>query len=648
MGTYDDILGESPAAEGSYNDIVSKPKAPQKSAANVRGRSFPSGAAGGMTALQGPLFGFGDELAGAMNAWGRAINNDFDLKGNYLEGRDMYRGANEAARERNPGLMTATSLAASAPLIAAAPVMKGALGINATAYPVTAKVVQAAIPAAGYGGLSAAGESNSDTFSGVLRDTAKGAATSAAIAGASQPVIMGMGSVGRSMASRMSSSSADDYAEQKIGEALLRDARGTAVERDASKAISQAEARLRRLGKDGAVVDAGGQSTKQLLDTAVTSPGKSKDAAERFIRARQAGRGDRIAAEAEKALGTQGRAYVQSIDAFDEARRQAAKPLYDQLSGVTVQIDDDVIDLLNRSKAFHGEAERLAQVSGMPARLSDLQPGQAVPLRTLDTLKQTLFDAADAAKRQGNKKMGAAIDDLRTSLISKLDDVSPKAQDGQSIYKLARDAWAGPSSSISAAEAGRRAMREDAISLAEMMRGMSASEIEAFKIGATQAIREQAGTQSGQTKLLNMWMNPSTSGKLREIFGNNYRQFAAAIAKEGKKKAVESVGRGSQTASRLAAADDLDISAIQDAASATAGVARGNLLSMAPLLTLARRMQTPEPVRDRIGNILLTQGDDGVNALAALRRQADALNAERARRAAMAGGFSGVLRVPTD
>ena len=640
----------SPESVRKFSRAAITEPVPARNADKERGRALPSGVQGGMTAIQGPLFGFADELAGAVSAGGQLLTGDTNIRDNYLATRDMYRGANDAAREQNPILMGVTGAMASAPLI----VMSGGSSAVPAATATTARagmganMVRAGMTGLGYGGLSGAGESKADTFSGVLKDTAKGAAISGGMGAVSVPIARGMGSAAGNIASRYSSTSADDYAQQKVAEALARDARGRIAQGSAPAAITQAEARLAKLGPDAAVVDAGGQNTRGLLDVLATAPGRTKDATERFIRLRQAGRGGRIADDAANALGTQGKAYVGSIEAFDQARQAAAKPYYDQLQNVMVNVDDDLLGLIRRSGSYHGEAEKLAKVSGLDgADFANIQPGGAVPLKMLDTLKQTLYDAADAAKRSGNRKMGAAIDDLRVSLISKLDDVSPKdAQTGASVYKLARDAWSGPSSSITAAEAGRRAMKEDAISLAELTRGMSQSELEAFRIGATQAIREQAGTQGGQTKLLKMWMEPSTSGKLREIFGGNYRQFAAAIAKEGKKKGVETVGRGSQTASRLMGADDLDVSAVQDAAGVATNVARGNLTGTLPSLAgFVNRMQTPEPVRDRMGNILLSQGQQGQNSLAALRAMSEAVQQERARRAAMAGAFSGVLRL---
>lgn len=652
MGKYSDMVAGSAPAGGKYSSMLDdSAPAPAKNKDKERGRALPSGLQGGMTAIQGPLFGFADEIAGAVSAGGQLLTGDTNIRDNYLATRDMYRGANDAAREKNPILMGVTGAMASAPLI----VMSGGSSAAVPAATATtartgmvANMVRAGTTGLGYGGLTGAGESKADSLSGVLKDTAKSAAISGGLGAVSVPVARGMGSAAGNITARLSSTSADDYAQQKVAEALARDARGRVAQESVPKALTQAEARLAKLGPDAAVVDAGGQNTRGLLDVLATAPGRTKDAAERFIRLRQAGRGGRIADDAANALGTQGKAYVGSIEAFDQARQAAAKPYYDQLQNVMVNVDDDLLGLIRRSGSYHGEAEKLAKVSGLDgADFANIQPGGAVPLKMLDTLKQTLYDAADAAKRSGNRKMGAAIDDLRVSLIGKLDDVSPKdAQTGASVYKLARDAWSGPSSSIAAAEAGRRAMKEDAISLAELTRGMSQSELEAFRIGATQAIREQAGTQGGQTKLLKMWMEPSTSGKLREIFGGNYKQFAAAIAKEGKKKGVETVGRGSQTASRLMGADDLDTSAVRDATGAVTDVARGNLLGAIPSLTsMVNRVRTPEPVRDRMGNILLSQGQQGQNSLAALRATAEAVQQERARRAAMAGAFSGVLRV---
>lgn len=608
--------------------------------ARAKGKQLSSGAQGLISALQGPTFGFADELAGAGAAFAGLTRGDLDVTGNYRDARDMARGATQAAAEQNPILATATQVAASVPATAFSTVPK------AVSAPVTmtSRMIGAAKPAAAVGAATGAGQSEADSAQGLARDIGLGAASSAVLAGMTQPVLMGMGSAGWSGISLLNKNLTNNYAKQKVAEALIRDARGAAAQASPTGGVTQAAARIGKLGDDAMVVDAAGQNTRALLDVLATAPGRTKDAAERAIRERMAGRGARIGAAAERSLGTQGRAYVESIDAFDQARRTAAAPLYQQLDNAAVQVDDDLAAFLSRSSDFHKEAETMARLNGQAVTdLAALKRGDAVPLSTLDTLKNTLWDAADSLKARGETKKARALDELRTSLVAKLDDIGPKDQAGKSIYRAARDAWGGPSSSIRAAEMGRTILREDAGSIAQLTGGMSAAEREAFRIGATQAVKEKAGTQSGQTQLLKMWANPGVREKLQAVFGREFRQFASAIAAEERKKGLESVGRGSQTAARQFGADDLDVSAVMDAGQAAAGALRGNPGGTWQwMIDQSRRIQTPEPVRDEMGRILMQRGPLARNVLEDLAQYAEEVGAKRARDARTAGAFLGL------
>lgn len=90
------------------------------------------------------------------------------------------------------------------------------------------------------------------------------------------------------------------YAMEKVAQALERDKAG------AADPLNRAGARLAKLGDEATVADAGGQNTKQLLDTLATLPGQTKDSAERLIRSRQAGRGGRLIEAAEAGLSPKG------------------------------------------------------------------------------------------------------------------------------------------------------------------------------------------------------------------------------------------------------------------------------------------------------------------------------------------------------
>ncbi|RYG31759.1 MAG: hypothetical protein EON93_12410 [Burkholderiales bacterium] len=587
----------------------------------------------------------------------KSLTNDKSFGENYRTTRDYARGVQDQYREEHPIGSVATQLMFAAPAMVLNPLGAGANRSIAIASPraaawlnpttkltgVGVNTARAGTSGAGYGAVSGAGDSTAENATGVLGDAAKGAAIGAVTAGALQPVQMAVGAVGRNVAQRVSDGSANTYAQQKVAQSLVRDGRGSVVESGAVNPIGQVDARFRKLGPESTVADAGGENTRQLLDTLATLPGRTKDRAQTLVRDRQSGRAGRLVGAADDALGTRGAGFQQTIEALDSARRQAAAPYYSQLDGLTAQVDDDVMSLLGKTMGIHGEAQKLYRLqTGEDLPLGALKKGDSVPFAMLDTLKQSLYDAAENAKRQGNNKMARAIDDARVQLTGKLDSIAPKV-DGQSVYKLARDAYAGPSQLIEAAEMGRTAMKADTFDVSSAVRSMSQSEAEAFRVGALQALREKSGTQSGQTSLLKMWMEPSTRDRLKAIFGKDYRAFSAAVAKEARLKGLEGVGRGSQTASRMYGAGDLDVSPLLDTASFATSAAHGNAPGMlAGAANLWNRVKTPEAVRDAMGRILLSQGREGADNLQSLRGLLARLNEESAARAEQSGALYGL------
>jgi len=201
----------------------------------------------------------------------------------------------------------------------------------------------------------------------------------------------------------------------------------------------------------------------------------------------------------------------------------------------------------------------------------------------------------------------------------------------------------GPSQLLGSAELGRKAMRDDVFDVASAVKSMSQSELEAFRVGALQALREKAGTQGGQANLLKMWMEPATQQRLKVIFGNDYRTFAANVAKEARMKGLETVGRGSQTAARQSGLGDLDVAPIADAAQTVASATHGGVAStLSGVANLWNRVSTPEPVRNRMGEILLSQGLKGTENLQNLRDLVRRINQEQATRAVRLGAGSGL------
>jgi len=450
------------------------------------------------------------------------------------------------------------------------------------------------------------------------------------------------GALGSNIAQRVSESSAADAAKLKIAEVLSKSGVGSLFEPGgAGNALSQIEARLSKLGPEASLVDAAGQPTKVLLDTLATLPGQAKTLVEQFIRNRQATRPQRIMTAADEALGTGGAGYKTTLDALIEQRKTAAAPLYKQIENLSVKVDSELYKLLQASPKSHAKYEELVQLNrGTPIDLSKIKPGDDIPFDALDKVKQALYDLGNDAKGKFNEptNISASYDKLRRDLISKADKLSPKdPTTKESIYKMARNAFEGPSQLKGAVEAGRTAMKNDQIGVSELMKDMGTSELEAFRIGALQSLRDKVGTEAGQTSLLKMWKEPATSGKLKEIFGKDYREFAASVAKEARLKEIEQTGRGTKTAQRLLSAGELDAGDAVQAGQAMASAGQGN---PAPLINtvmnLGKKISTPEQTRNEMAKLLMQQGPAAMRTLRDLPLAVKQFNEAQARNAALA------------
>jgi hypothetical protein len=465
------------------------------------------------------------------------------------------------------------------------------------------------------------------------------------MAGILGPVFQGgakaAGALGSNVAQRFNESSAVEAAKLKLAEVLSKSGKGSLFEPGGGgNALTQIEAKLANLGPDATLFDAAGQPTKVLLDTLATLPGQAKTYVEQLIRSRQATRPQRIMSAADESLKTGGAGYKTTLDALLEEKKTASKPFYDQIENLSVRVDDNLHKLLQRAPDAWKAAEDLAIREGkVPIDLSKIKAGDDLSFEALDTLKKALFTIAEKEKVNFQPTAESrATNELRKQLTRKLDDLSPKDKDGKSIYKMARDAFGGPAELETAVIAGRTAMKNDQIGVSELMKDMSSSELEAFRIGALQALRDKVGTKAGQTQMLDFWRETKTSGPLKEIFGNDYRKFTAALFREESLKKIESVGRGSQTAQRLLSTADMDAAetAVQ-AGQAAASASQGNVGPLVgTFLNLGKKISTPEQTRNEMAKLLLEKGPFAMRTLRELPETVKRFNEAQAKQAALA------------
>jgi len=173
---------------------------------------------------------------------------------------------------------------------------------------------------------------------------------------------------------------------------------------------------------------------------------------------------------------------------------------------------------------------------------------------------------------------------------------------------------------------------------------LNPSEAEAFRLGAAQALREKAGTVAGQTSLLAFWKEPTTTDKLKIVFGNDYRKFQATLVREAQLKAIEGTARGSQTVARLGAAEEMAGTAAQLGGALASGAAGHPAQAATGILGAVskgtRRLAQPEAARNELARVLLKRGPEAERELAGLPAYIEGLNRTRSQRAALAGALS--------
>ena len=637
-----------------------------QSPAYREGTELPTAMRGFVSAMQGPTFNAFPKIVGAVGAPFAAIEQGIPLSEAYAQGRDIMRGAAESYEQEAPFKAAGGQMVASLPMVLGGLPSTVVRNVGGAALPAIGKVAPSVAPSiqaagrymtaapgagqvmglgqrmaqaggsgAGYGFVSGLGGSYEDDALDVLKEAGKSALIGGSLGVTTQPVMSMVGAGGRQVMARMSPTAAGTYAQQKVGEALIRDVPEPLT---GANALTRAQARLLKLGPEARIADVGDKSMRNLLDVQATLPGTTAAATERAIRERQVGRAGRLMTGADETLGTGGAQFLQTLDNFNAQRFADSRPYYAAIDKAVLQVDNSLTDVFNKSKGVQGASELLFQTkTGQTIDLSKLKYGEQVPMNVLDTLKQSLYDASKELRKAGQNSQANAYDDVREKLVGVLESKSPKVG-GQSAYTLAMKTWAGPSQMIDAAEIGKSVMKGDILDIQQATRGMSPSEIDAFRIGVLQGLREKTGTEAGQTSLLKFYKEPATQARLKAAFGNDYKAYTATVLKEEQLKKLESAGRGSQTAARLAGQADLDVAPLAQTAGA---VSSGSPMAIVTAATnMARQTQTPEAVRNEIGRILLSRDPQQLTQLAEIVRR---MNESRARAAGIAGRSSGQI-----
>ena len=542
---------------------------------------------GGSQFSSGVLQGLGDELKAGVAAAKESFSGGLPFGEAYDQALPQYQRSRELYKKENPILAPTLDIAGqTAPWLAGARFMPTTL----PGAPMLQKMQQNAHLGAKLGALS--GFTNAE---GNLVDRVEGAGIGlgggAVIGAASPPVVEGLIATIKfginQLVSRLPYQQ-QSQAARKIAEAMERD--GVSPE--------QAAARMEEMGSEAALLDLG-PNTRALAGSAQQTPGEGKTKITDFLINRQEGVRDadkviqggqvnRISGQIEKLVPEKFRG---SMDDLTQKRGVDASPLYDEafapisnLPGkVFSQWDDRLQQFLDDPIVKSGmnkgirvqQLEALAE--GKPFNFQEyavkgfddageLIIGGTPNLRAMDAAKRGIDTILEGYRDKTTGRlvlddMGRAINKVRKSLVSKLDDITTDAS-GRSAYKDARAAYAGPSKLRDATVLGQDILGNKYKNIDEVVsriKGMSDDELHYMRIGAAQSLRDKIGTTvtrgDATKKILDI---PELEKKIRAAFGDDemFKKYITGLETEKEMFKGYSMMGGSQTAEREAAKAD--------------------------------------------------------------------------------------------
>jgi hypothetical protein len=608
-------------------DVAQQPaQPPQRSTFYQAGTRQSPMIRGIANALEGPLFNWAGEAVGGIGAatdklMGR--NSGVPMRDLYEGYRDAFQGASDKYGKDHPVAAPVTQAIATLPTALLGGTAAG--GLMAPAKSLGQGLMRMARFGAVSGAVNGAGSAETP-------EQMQAAADQGALLGGIMGPVMGTaGNVGTKTAANVwarfgvGNKTAERIAGERVAEQLLRDMANE--QQHGASAIGMASARLDKLGPQARVADLGqGASTNMRgqLDFLASQPGMAGNQVANAIRERQVTRGGRLVDAAEDALGTQGARLSSTVEDLIAERARNAGPLYERLRKIDVPIDQELASVVDSASriGLHKTGRNIAAGNSVSYTLDDPLAAQTgkYSVGDLDTLKQAIdtkimTSGTDRATGRLTPE-GASLNNLRVKLIDHLDNLTG------GFYKEARDAFAGPSALIAAAELGKRSLNQDVMRLSGAVERMSAGERDAFRVGAFEALRTKVGSQGGQTELLNLYKTPNMQEKLRLLFPDirSYREFASAVAGEERLKKFEKVGTGSQTAARLNRADDENAAILAGAEAAAATKTMSPSVAISAIKNVHGRVVMPEPVRNEMARLLLAQGPQAQAKLGDLSR----------------------------
>lgn len=421
---------------------------------------------------------------------------------------------------------------------------------------------------------------------------------------------------------------------------------------------------LAQSGKPLTVMDVGGSNTQRLARRLTTQQGKAGEDITKFLTGRAEDQSSRVLKDITDHLSSNTDVYGLADD-LTKARSAASKPLWKQAMDNAVpatsdrlkqfEADPDVqagmkagLKLARREALAEGEkfVPEAYGITGFDASGEPIMSG--IPKwRTWQAAKEGL-DAKiesfrnEVTKQLPNTKEVNSLVSLKNSLVRELDKLNPD-------YKVAREAWAGPSAMKSSMGMGEGFLRADPEEITKALAGMSEAEKEFYRIGAARAIQDRANAAADSADLSKrLFGNSRIRSQIETVFGKGTAEkFGRAMTEEAAMaKTNRAVLGGSNTMNKLADFSDPSTVFMQDVAEgALLGGVKGAVLNPATS-AIRRKLNSLFDMNPNtavaLGELLTKAGPDALPTLTAVLEK-QAKKAGRSAKASQAGKAANAL-----
>jgi hypothetical protein len=514
------------------------------------GRTSEYGA--GRSLAQGATFGFADELESLMKSLAG--------QGTYKQNLAALELAKQKYGQENPKTALATEIAGGLPYALlpflgtakyaqmakdAAPLVRA--GVTAGASAVTGALT-GALGGAGAAGVGErmAGAQAGGTLGGLVGGAAPAVAKGVGMAGSKVvdvtsgiPVLQQVGK-----AVGVATGQSIDYANRakaKLLEALYRDKVSPA---DLEKMILAAT-------KPVGIVDIAGENVKSLADVAQKYPSTARQTAKTALEERAAGQGERIQGDISKYLG----GFTDPFDytvAIAQRQKEVSSPLYQKAYAYGEVTDPKVLKFLElpQFKTATKEAQGLLAAEGRTVDMS--RP----TVETLDNIKRGLDALIFAQIKEGKlSELGKIYKKKKNEFLSELDTAVPD-------FGRARAAFAGEAELLDATKLGQDFYKQTAAEANRTFAKLSASEQEAYKVGALDAVKEKITTAKDTADIRKrIFGSPAERSRVSSLFPDDatFKQFEKDMMTESMmRKTQEKILGNSATFERQIAGQGLE------------------------------------------------------------------------------------------